>query len=132
MSIADPRTDKEAAWREFDRIRTTRELSRDLRRDIFEETNWRCCYCGVHMDDRWRVQVNQLPLPILWRCATVEHILRKADGGTDERANLTAACWWCNNNRDDMDALIWFKQVQWLKKRGEHPHFPTEAKQGRQ
>lgn len=30
---------------------------------------------------------------------TVEHIIPKSRGGTNDLENLTLACWWCNNQR---------------------------------
>lgn len=130
MSIdaCDPRTDKEAAWLAFHRIRNkirkSTVLRREWRRAACEETNHRCCYCGVALIDVTDEIIGQLTPRLRYRCATLEHIIRKADGGTDQCANLTAACYWCNTHRNDLAALLWFSQVQWLKERGQHPNFP--------
>lgn len=49
---------------------------------LAEAQNWRCCYCGMVMgfDD-----------------VTVEHVMPRAIGGSDEWENMAAACEFCNS-----------------------------------
>jgi 5-methylcytosine-specific restriction endonuclease McrA len=58
---------------------------------LSESQNWRCCYCGV------KTNLNTEPK------ATIEHVKRIADGGTDEYFNLVMACEKCNNLKGDID-----------------------------
>ncbi len=66
---------------------------------LYELQDGRCCYCGIVM---------QLP-PVGWtrearkfwhartrNFATVEHLRRVADGGTNDIGNLALACYPCN------------------------------------
>ena len=50
------------------------------RREVLREGS--CAYCGE----------SYFPL-------TIDHIIPVAHGGTDSRANLTAACWPCNKEK---------------------------------
>jgi hypothetical protein len=111
-------SDLETAWEAFDSWRQCGGpgLPHHQRMEIFEACGWRCCYCGV------RLCPAHQPIPGE-QIATVEHIRRRADGGSNERENLAASCPWCNHRRGHHDALVWFEQVQWLKERGKHPHF---------
>jgi 5-methylcytosine-specific restriction endonuclease McrA len=131
-----PVHDKEAAWAAFEAFRESgwknRTIPIGVRLSVFEAANWRCCYCGVRLlyaRESQALFANEARIPrqdwrtIKSREATLEHILKRADGGGDERANLAAACAWCNHSRGDWDAEVWFEQVMWLKKWGRHPHF---------
>ena len=44
--------------------------------------------------------------------ATIEHVIKKADGGNGYIGNLVAACLWCNGHRGNRDAISWFYAVQ--------------------
>ena len=68
------------------------------RQRLSEAQNHRCCYCGDVMAD-WDVPCDQQ--------ATIEHVTRKVEGGTDDWENLAAACRLCNNTRNDMPPLEW-------------------------
>jgi hypothetical protein len=58
-------------------------ISEILRRQVIEEAGYRCEYCKTSM------HLTGTPL-------IMEHILPRALGGTDERKNLAAACYRCN------------------------------------
>jgi 5-methylcytosine-specific restriction endonuclease McrA len=47
-----------------------------------------CCWC--------RKPLNQ-------KLATIEHMVRRSDGGGMTRQNCKLACFWCNNSRGDSD-----------------------------
>ncbi|GCA51766.1 HNH endonuclease [Sinorhizobium meliloti] len=47
------------------------------------------------MDTRWKV----------FQVASVEHLHRRADGGTSHWSNLAMACTRCNNSRGERDRL---------------------------
>lgn len=113
--------DLDSAWEAFHQWREdegARLIPPHRRIEVFEASNWRCCYCGVTLaypDYRAGFKCDGF--------ATVEHIRRRADGGSNERDNLAAACAWCNNSRQDFDALDWFWRVQELVAAGDHPAF---------
>lgn len=109
----------------------------EFRHAIFEAQNWRCCYCGVemlagqHYED-WLAVARRLGVPYLYkwrihyalkyRVATIEHLVRKADSGSDDPDNLVGACGYCNHARQEMDAMEWFDTVQVNLAVGYHPH----------
>lgn len=49
----------------------------------------KCCYCERVFDNKLK--------------RTVEHIIPKSKGGTNELCNLSYACWECNSLRGNMD-----------------------------
>lgn len=67
---------------------------RHLRVALFEEQGGRCCWCAVPMS----IAVKHAGQK---RYGTFEHIVRKADGGTDDRSNLKLACRKCNHARGE-------------------------------
>ena len=80
-------------------------LSRRLARIILSESqNHRCCYCGEFTVERDRGNGDP-------RRCTVEHILPRSRGGTNEWANIVAACASCNSARGsegEIHAVAWF------------------------
>lgn len=135
--LASPIHDKEAAWEAFHAIRNANStIPVETRLAVFEASNWRCCYCGVRLlspsgkaRETHAYFANEIGvslrdgIALKSRVATIEHILRRCDGGTNEYSNLAAACTWCNSSRQDRDAEVWFDQVVWMKERGLHPHW---------
>jgi hypothetical protein len=68
----------------------------------FHHQRRRCYYCGVSM---WLSSPTELGLAGL-HCAaskrlqcTAEHLQARCDGGSDQVANIAAACWHCNQLR---------------------------------
>ena len=59
-------------------------MDRDLHRIVRDRARNRCEYCGL--------QQAHAPLVLY----TVDHVLPKQHGGTDEEANLAFACYRCN------------------------------------
>nr|WP_240543070.1 HNH endonuclease [Sinorhizobium meliloti] len=45
--------------------------------------------------------------------ATLEHLQRRADGGTGHPSNLAMACKRCNNTRGERD---WLSYASWRRK----------------
>lgn len=66
-----------------------RKVSR-RRRQVFERSDGRCCYCGA---------------AITLETFEVEHQLPRALGGGDESVNLAAACRACNRAKADRSAV---------------------------
>lgn len=54
---------------------------------IFRRDNGECSYCGVSLT----IQT-----------MTLDHIIPKCKGGTDDKTNLTACCERCNSLKDNM------------------------------
>lgn len=57
-----------------------------------EAQGWKCCYCGVHMSVECKSK----------NSVTLEHVIPKSQGGTDNPDNLVAACNRCNTRRGTM------------------------------
>lgn len=51
----------------------------------------KCCWCGVKCEPTGNPNCN--------RFATLEHVVRRADGGSNDLSNLKIACRRCNNGR---------------------------------
>jgi 5-methylcytosine-specific restriction endonuclease McrA len=60
-----------------------------IRTRLAEAQNWRCCWCGRHTS----IFRNRRD------SATVEHVLPKKHGGTDDWENLAMSCARCNSSR---------------------------------
>lgn len=71
-----------------------------------------CCYCSrptvLHPPNP------QFGAPTPMDFATLEHLRRKADGGTDHPDNLVISCFECNVGRGDRSWVEW----KTLKSRG--------------
>ncbi|WP_200383196.1 HNH endonuclease [Thiococcus pfennigii] len=63
----------------------------------------RCHYCGAPIwlrDLTGFARLHRLPLELAARLqCTAEHLVARRDGGTDARANIVAACVFCNTRR---------------------------------
>src|SRR4051812_34657663 len=80
---------------------------------LAEQQNHRCCYCGVEFltppsgktkgMKKWHEANKQHP-----RMMTIEHVVRKVDGGVAEWDNEVAACYRCNTRRGAVDAYTYF------------------------
>jgi hypothetical protein len=58
-----------------------------------------CCYCGEPTSYDGDTDRNDP------RRGSVEHVLRKADGGRGLDENTVGACWGCNRTRGELDVL---------------------------
>ncbi|WP_312862828.1 HNH endonuclease [Rhizobium tropici] len=69
---------------------------------LFAKQDGKCCYCDRHviLSYRWRDQ--QRP-----DAATIEHLRRRADGGSNHPDNLAMACKECNDGRGPVDWLTY-------------------------
>lgn len=74
---------------------------RDL---IAEKQNWTCCYCGRGLLKADALKANGKPHP---RAATVEHLRRRCEGGTNHPDNKAVACLECNRGRGSVDWLTY-------------------------
>ncbi|AHG45149.1 HNH endonuclease [Rhizobium leguminosarum bv. trifolii CB782] len=95
-------------------------LKRQLILKLFQKQEGRCCYCGQHviLSYRWRDQ--QRP-----DAATIEHLQRRADGGTDHPDNIAMSCKACNEGRQEIDWLT-YRSL----KRGEIHEYVRSVNQG--
>jgi hypothetical protein len=72
-----------------------------------------CCYCEkpmVRADEDSQVAANQFGITckeVGQRRATIEHLKRQCEGGTDALDNLALAHNRCNNKRKHRDWLTW-------------------------
>ncbi|MCD1264020.1 hypothetical protein B5M44_04370 [Shinella sumterensis] len=63
----------------------------------------RCCYCGDRLlstTARWKKAIHP-------KAQTIEHLQRKADGGSGHPDNKALACHECNNGRGSIDWLTY-------------------------
>jgi hypothetical protein len=67
----------------------------NLREQRRKEQKNRCYYC--------KKQFTYSPQ----RSVTLEHLMRLADGGSDDPSNLVAACYECNAHRGDYSPEVW-------------------------
>ncbi|MBX5179909.1 HNH endonuclease [Rhizobium lentis] len=95
-------------------------IKRKLLVHLFQKQEGRCCYCEryVILSYRWRDQ--QRP-----DAATIEHLKRRADGGTDHPDNLAMSCKDCNDSRQEIDWLT-YRSL----KRGEFQEFVRSVDHG--
>ena len=78
-----------------------------IRTRLAEAQNWRCCWCGRYTSI-FRNRRNS---------ATIEHVLPKSQGGTDDWENLAMSCARCNSNRGSKDAETFVPPVRDKKRR---------------
>ena len=74
------------------------------KKELYEEMNGRCAYCGCELD---------------YKKATIDHKVPLAVGGTNERENLIICCFSCNHYKRNRD-IEGFREsikntVKWLK-----------------
>ena len=69
-----------------------------LRNRLAEAQNWKCCWCGCETD----------PVHDKRNSATIEHVIPRSQGGTDDPDNLAMSCSRCNNKRatTSVDAFL--------------------------
>lgn len=76
-----------------------------LRAEIAADQLHLCVYCSRSLlpaEGQWdRLQ------------ATVDHVVSRADGGTDERDNLVAACYSCNSSKREQPLLVFLARRRW-------------------
>ncbi|MNK44983.1 HNH endonuclease [compost metagenome] len=76
-----------------------------------EQQNHRCCYCGVRT---WHPNYGETGSKR--RLATLEHVVARAEGGTDNMNNLAMACSRCNNGRGDhFEAMEFYEMTVGLR-----------------
>lgn len=91
---------------------------RDLLTQLIERQDGQCFYCSCEIYQIGDAQLGWRPNPrpgVPWsgpppKLATIEHLIKQADGGTDDEANLVAACTKCNNSRGDVPWETWKEQ----------------------
>lgn len=62
----------------------------ELRAAVFDRDKWTCTYCGTRKGP--------------FHC---DHIIPRAQGGSDELSNLTTACWKCNQSKNGRTPEEW-------------------------
>jgi 5-methylcytosine-specific restriction endonuclease McrA len=74
---------------------------------VWERDGWICGYCGNWLERKH---------PDASHDATVDHIVAKENGGTDQLENLISACRRCNGIKSDrvVTRMPWFNP-RWLE-----------------
>lgn len=69
------------------------------RQYVLDRDGWTCVYCGKQLEG--------------WD-ATADHIVAKANGGTDDAWNLVSACRACNGRKSDkvLERRLWLHPGQ--------------------
>lgn len=63
------------------------------RRKIYCRDNWTCVYCGIYMpEDKVASHVR-----------TLDHIIPRSKGGSNDETNLVTCCVTCNSRRKDKE-----------------------------
>ena len=70
---------------------------RSAKIEVWERDGWMCHYCACVIHDPKGCEFDGVP-----NMATVEHIVPRSQGGGNDKANLVACCFACNNMRGDM------------------------------
>ncbi|KKX33997.1 HNH endonuclease signature motif containing protein [Rhizobium sp. LC145] len=88
------------------------KIRRSVLLKLFDRQDGRCCYCGALVIISADREMQRRP-----DAATIEHIRRRADGGTNHMANLACACLRCNRERGDLDWLTYatFRRGEFLE-----------------
>lgn len=69
-------------------------MAHHRRKEVLERQKSRCNSCGTHQDDL-RTRNNKPDV------LTIDHIIKKADGGTEKLDNLQALCKACHSKKDN-------------------------------
>lgn len=82
----------------------------EFRNILFKAQGGRCCYCGKGLlmpgKHGWKEGQQHRP-----NAATLEHLRRTCDGGTNHPDNLALACKSCNSGRGSM-SWVEFKTIK--------------------
>lgn len=63
---------------------------------LAEAQNWKCCYCG---EVTWHPLMREQGPKLDHLRMTVEHVVTRSNGGSNEQDNAVMACSGCNNLR---------------------------------
>ena len=70
-------------------------IGKKLFLSLSEAQNHRCCYCHRELTD-YRVRKGK----VANLSGTIEHVIKKSEGGSDHHDNLVVACYECNTKRN--------------------------------
>ena len=73
-----------------------RWIRAEKRAAIYERDGWACAYCGRGPRDRQDAHQAHVVL-------SLDHLVPRSQGGTNEPRNLVSACISCNSSRRDRD-----------------------------
>ncbi len=73
-----------------------KNLGWGIKLQVFERAEYICCYCGIDTLVYEQLYGRRY-------AASIEHIIPRIKGGTDDLENLACACLCCNKGRRDRD-----------------------------
>lgn len=76
--------------------------------ELYKYGGFKCAYCNERMELEW----GDTELSF-----SIDHILARAHGGSDNIHNLTFACWSCNSMKGEKDAGWFSRNIKRLKAR---------------
>lgn len=88
-----------------------------IRNILWLKQGGKCCYCEqpmVRADEDVNVAASQFGIAcheVERRRATIEHLVRRCEGGSDIPDNLALACRRCNEGRRHLDWLTYKSKV---------------------
>lgn len=85
--------------------------NKKMREKLRKLQGGKCCYCDCVLTEAEGPRKSKPPA---YTSETLEHLVRREDGGTNHPDNLAVACFRCNRERGHMD---WFTYKTW--RRGE-------------
>jgi 5-methylcytosine-specific restriction endonuclease McrA len=98
-----------------------------LREVLYIAQAGRCCYCdhvmytqGALGASRFASLYGLTKRQALARKASLEHLVKKADGGTSRRHNVALACVACNSKRQDTSWVEFatHRKQEWMRWKG--------------
>ena len=75
----------------------------NLRKRLTRQQDGKCFYCAQELVEQPQVRGHPTPR----NAATLEHLIRRADGGGWEEENIVVACKVCNEFRDAIPVHVW-------------------------
>ncbi len=84
-----------------------------LRKRILAKSNGHCAYCGKRALSIWKI--------------TIDHVIPRSAGGSDDDENLVAACKSCNYRKSDRP-LHWLREWMQRQENG-RPAFSWEQRE---
>ncbi len=78
-------------------------ISKKTRYRIYARDGWRCVWCGRELRTG-TLTIDGCAFPVV-ADATLDHVIPRSEGGTNQPSNLVTSCMRCNRGRGDGD--VW-------------------------
>lgn len=90
-----------------------------VRAEVYDRDGMTCRYCrrAVHP----ACGLGHGPLSLCDLCASLDHVLPRSRGGTDQPDDLVTACWRCNDDKAARTPEEWADAGTWFAEAGSWP-----------